>query len=302
MSKKIRVPDTLAKWVVADVLAEAVVTFVKVFVVLLVLANGVPGIPNRLAASAVLGLLTYVGISTFGINMHIVTDPVVSIILFVINAIWSGNSDNKEFPRASIGNIVSIVLRTIINIVVSALTGFFFTKTANGILPLVFLPQNVLPGYHQGWAIAMTFFILLVGFHYAVFLLIFQSDGFGSSLSVGITYGVISFATSMLTNVYLDYSISIGIAVAARDFGMLSGIMLGVLLLAAVVTLVLYWLLWDMFMSADVLRQKKTKDVINDINGSFHNNDLEDGNGGVSVPSKGRNNINQGAYDALKNM
>jgi hypothetical protein len=218
--------------------------------------------------------------------MHIFTDPIMSAVLFAVNAIWGGNTASTETVRTA-GNAWSFALRMVANITLSALGGFMFSKLAGGLLSTAYIPQNVIPGYDQSWAIATTFFVVLIGYHIVLFLLNFQSDGFGSSLAVGATYGAITLATSAILNVYLDISVNVAIAVAARDYSGLSVTSLLVMLGAGVATVVFYWLIWDMFFSAEVMREKKAKNVLNDINGSYHNDDLET-NGNLNVPAKHR--------------
>lgn len=302
MSAKKPLRDAIGKWIVADAVAEIVITFVKVTAVLFALTNS-----GRGAAAASLGLIHYVATAVFGIQMHIVTDPILNAALFFINKVWGGNtlSDPAQKTR---GNWISFFVRLGVNIGTALLAGWAFTALIPNpgypnpiFLSSEWIPQVVLNNVTAGATIIFTIILLMVGYHLGLFLLIFQSDGFGSALAVGATYGVFSYITSSISNAYLDYSINIAIWIASRESSGLQVWLLLMALGAMVLTVVLYWLIWDMFFSAEMMRTKKLNNILNEVNGGFHNNDIENGDDGdIMAPAKNR--VHAAAYDAVKGM
>jgi hypothetical protein len=274
---------TMIKQVVAELVAEILVVFVKTFGTAIIAYSF-----GGLWASAFLGLFTYVTASVFTLQVNTMTDPIVNLMLLIMKAI-----DNRdERKKMKWRTVAIIVAKILIDVGVACLAGLAIEWIVGAqISGAVFGVQNMFAGNGDWATLVLTGIVIIVGYHVVAFILNYSADGMAACLALGVTYAVISVVTFVTMNGYFDYTVDIAIAIART--GAPDGIngwfwYLGILLvIGAAVTVLLYYLLWDMYFNADVMRTKRNEGTVNELTGvaDEEHQKLEEGTtGSTSVP------------------
>lgn len=248
------------KVIAGEIIAEIVVPFVRTFIVLVVLGSF-----GGTWAAVASGLIIYGSATLFGLEMNLVGDVLPGLQLFAIKGI-----DNRKKKTAlTTRTIVIIIVKLILDIVMPMLAGLAYRWVAAGSLPLGYQIINQIPA-NGGWATyVMLGIVVMLAYHVIVFLYIFTRDGFGSSLSIGVTYFVVSLVSYILIHGFLDMGANIALAFAifpthqAVDWWY----MLATYVIAGILTVILYYLLWNFWFSAESRRANLEQQMGEDMNG-----------------------------------
>lgn len=248
-----------AKAVVGELVAEVIVPFVRVFGALLVL-----GAFGPFYAAALLGALTYVTGSVFGLELNLVGDALVNLQLLVIKII----DNRKKKTQLTTRTIVLAIVKIIIDIVMPMLSGLAYRWVANASLPLAYQIQNVLPNSGPA-SYVMTGIVVMLAYHILDFAYIYTADGYGATLATGVTYFGASALSYIMIQSFLDIGVNIGIAFAIFPAAQVVEwwCMLLTYLIAGALTIVLYYLLWNMWFSAEVRKANKEMGLSEDLEG-----------------------------------
>ena len=242
------------KVIVAEIVAEVLIPFVRTFAVLLLLH---PASISYLTAATALGLLIYATATVFGIELNLNGDPLVSLQLLFIK--WFDNKDREN--KLTTRSIVLSIVKIAIDVVMAMLAGLSYRWLAGASLPVASQLINQFPG-NGGWATYILLGIVVtVAYHVIVFTNVYSADGYGASLATGITYFIVSIVSSRMIHGFLDVGVNIGIAFAIFPAAQ-SGEwwwMLATFGGAAVLTVLLYYLLWNTWFDADTRREKKER-------------------------------------------
>jgi hypothetical protein len=271
---------TPVKQIIAELVAEVIIVFVKTFGTGLIAYTY-----GGLWASAFLGLFTFVTASVFTLQVNTITDPIVNLMLLIMKAI-----DNRdERKKLKMRTVIVVIIKIVIDVGIACLAGLALTWMINGTLASAnFSVQNMFAG-NGDWATGvLSAIVTLLIYHLVAFILNYSADGMAACLALGVTYAIASAFLITSMNAYFDYTVDIAIAIAlgAVPSGIVGWFwfLLIILVGTAGLTIGLYYLLWDMYFNADVLRAKRNEGTINELTGTADEEHQELETGAAAVP------------------
>ncbi len=228
------------KRIAKELVAEAVVTYVKSVVVVQVLRELGP-----FWASAVLGLFWVANGMTFATNLPTVGEPIYQIFFFIITLVTNGR--NKVANDT--GRVVLDIFKFLVVIACAIAGGISSNWVSGSLLSSAYAFQSV---HANGVAaFVVSALVAIIAQHAVLLPMIGNADGYTSMIGVGAATSAASVFLYLLTQGVLDSAVVIAIASALALPGLTwLWLVLSILLIGSGITLVLYFFLWDDVFSA----------------------------------------------------
>lgn len=236
------------KQVVRELLSETVVSYIKCFAVVQTLRETSP-----FWASVVLGLLWVANGMTFTLNIGTIAEPIYQLYFFIANIV----TNNRNKVMNEWGRILLDVAKIIFTIGAAIAGGVSSNWVSGSLLNPAFAFQNV----HGN--VAATFIVstlvILIAQHAVLLPMTSNNDAHSTMIGIGAVTSAASVAIYFMTQGVLDTAVVIAIASALNmpGLGWLWAV-LGALGIGALLTLVLYFLVWeDVFSSTAQLVKRQ---------------------------------------------